>query len=437
MNFKKNFKRFFTLSRSAEGFTLVELIVVIAILGILTSVAVPAYSTYIKSAGESVDKQSLAVMNNALAVACAYAGVDPATGTAGLTMEWDTDGKTFLGLSGASGASVQTYALAQGEDTTLEDKDDIVTNFNTSLGLPNKPIVFKSEAYNSSTVTLQNGVFVGPDGAGSGSGTTVDGGKYVGAFDSVKENITTSVNNFKGSNFNTAGADVLMGKVDDVTGIASELFASGGELAAGLGQSVLANPAGLYNYFGLTGENATLENLQKKLADMGDAKNDLMANYAVLLTAKNTTSTQASTWLSELETNAADANKNLFDATDIKAMMSGTDATTTQNGMSKAAMVYAMYTAYTQTLTGDAKTQAEANAKDISSFVSNVNNDAGFRNYLQSDAAETDMNGYLGALDIINQSTANNTDATNDLLANGFGDDNLAFALEGLLGTSN
>ncbi|MBQ2927882.1 MAG: prepilin-type N-terminal cleavage/methylation domain-containing protein, partial [Oscillospiraceae bacterium] len=38
MNFKKNWKRFWTLSRASEGFTLVELIVVIAIMAILAGV---------------------------------------------------------------------------------------------------------------------------------------------------------------------------------------------------------------------------------------------------------------------------------------------------------------------------------------------------------------------------------------------------------------
>lgn len=63
---KKNWKRFFTLSRAAEGFTLVELIVVIAILAILAGVAVPAYSGYITKANKSNDQTMVSEVANAL-----------------------------------------------------------------------------------------------------------------------------------------------------------------------------------------------------------------------------------------------------------------------------------------------------------------------------------------------------------------------------------
>lgn len=76
---KQKFKKFFTLDhRKSDGFTLTELIVVIAILAVLGGAAVPSYGLYVKKARESADNQLLAAVNTAFASACVENKVDSA-----------------------------------------------------------------------------------------------------------------------------------------------------------------------------------------------------------------------------------------------------------------------------------------------------------------------------------------------------------------------
>lgn len=64
MNLKKKLRKFFTLTRTADGgFTLVELIVVIAILGILAGVGTVGYSGYIKNANKKADVTTIKGLN--------------------------------------------------------------------------------------------------------------------------------------------------------------------------------------------------------------------------------------------------------------------------------------------------------------------------------------------------------------------------------------
>lgn len=74
---KKRLLKFFDLSRRVKGgFTLVELVVVIAILGVLAGIAIPTYSGYMKKADKAADEQLLAAVNKAFVSACIENGED-------------------------------------------------------------------------------------------------------------------------------------------------------------------------------------------------------------------------------------------------------------------------------------------------------------------------------------------------------------------------
>ena len=70
MKLKNMWKRFWTLDvHNHEGFTLVELIIVIAILAILSTGAIAGYSAYVESANKTADKAMIAEIENVLLMA--------------------------------------------------------------------------------------------------------------------------------------------------------------------------------------------------------------------------------------------------------------------------------------------------------------------------------------------------------------------------------
>ena len=81
------------------GFTLVELIVVIAILAILAGVAIPAYSGYIKNANDAAVKSDLTVISTSVSAANAVVG--PVT-----AMTVSADGTTMT----VTGATAEDFA---------------------------------------------------------------------------------------------------------------------------------------------------------------------------------------------------------------------------------------------------------------------------------------------------------------------------------------
>ena len=75
MNLKNRFKRFWTLDvHNHEGFTLVELIIVIAILAILSTGAIAGYSAYVEKANITADKALISELKTVLTMNAYYEG---------------------------------------------------------------------------------------------------------------------------------------------------------------------------------------------------------------------------------------------------------------------------------------------------------------------------------------------------------------------------
>ena len=110
------------LAKKAEGFTLVELIVVIAILGILAGIAVPAYSGYLKKANYAADEQVVAYANTIIQSGFASIGetanateVTGATITSKalvVTVTDDAARKAMYDFAGLSGYAADTNTIS-------------------------------------------------------------------------------------------------------------------------------------------------------------------------------------------------------------------------------------------------------------------------------------------------------------------------------------
>ena len=353
-----------------KGFSLVELIVVIAIMAILVGVAVPVYTSYIEKANAAKDEQLLGEINSAFAVVLAGNAIDINTVTdASITV--DEDGTVVL-----DGMTVEIG------DTTRTDLDDAMIEI---LGTDLKFALIEEIFYNKNThkfVAVEDVVF---------------------NFDGKEITINSKdLAILSGDNaFSDRGAEALLGDVGALENL----------LATGMGQSVLDEIKFSESFLvALGGYLGTPQREDESYTDFIDrmgfyvmsSENEAVVERAQIMYAAS----QAS--------NAVDtAVDNLFSGTVTSniTVKNPDGSVNNEATMANAALSYGMYTAFIERY-------PEAENKD--NFTETVNS-AEFKAYYASQQGQADLEAYMAAMNMISDNT-DNPEVTTSILNNGISD---------------
>ena len=361
--------------KNQAGFTLVELIVVIAIMAILAGVAVPVYSGYIEKAEKAGDLQLLGAVNSAFGAACVENNVAP-TDLADGSVTFDT-----------ANMVPSKYA------------DEFEVYFDGNSG-PFKVI---------QVLKFQGGVFVDVELSDA----------YKTAYNNIVNTMGTQIGVVQGSGFATIGGGPLLEQIDGISGMVTESLSNPDSTMSG----IIFDEEGKYmgNLASMLG--LSVEELDAKLTNMSEedaAK--FLANSTVLSvaqTANDPTKMNKESMITLLQSG---------NYGQIATAINTGDAET---GLAQAALLYGMYTAYNPN--GAANLNSTAGLTALAG-------DNGFKEYLSElgtdgSQAQKDMDGYLAALEIVNNAVKDSPETANQVLSNGYEDPELVAIIQQVLGS--
>jgi len=154
------------MTKLQKGFTLIELMIVVAIIGILAAIAIPAYQDYTIRAQVSEGMNLAAAAKAAVAESFLNRGVGPANRTvAGMSATaTDTSGKYVTGVNVVGGTIIITYgneANQQINTLTLEIVPYITNDRSVAWRcgdaiVPNGTTIMNNAAYSGGTLAGAN-----------------------------------------------------------------------------------------------------------------------------------------------------------------------------------------------------------------------------------------------------------------------------------------